>query len=126
MQSEVSNQGNNAWQGGKKEKGGEGRKRRGKEWSKWQDETGRGPWNAITLIVIAQRVRRIELGIGATKRAVEEGGGREKGNERDWLVFVIPRAEESSRGRVHATIMGWSWRSYSPHPWKETSSDTES
>lgn len=126
MQSEVGNQGNNAWQGGKKEKGGEGRKRRGKEWSKWQDETGRGPWNVITLIVIAQRVRRIELGIGATKRAVEEGGGREKGNERDWLVFVIPRAEESSRGRVHATIMGWSWRSYSPHPWKETSSDTES
>lgn len=43
-----------------------------------------------------------------------EGRGREKGNERDWLVFVIPRAEESSRGRVHATIMGRSWLSYSP------------
>lgn len=51
-------------------------KKRGKEWrSKWQDETRRGSWNAITLIVIAQRVRRIELGIGATKRAIEEEGG---------------------------------------------------
>lgn len=117
MQSEVGNQGNNTWQGGKK-RGGKRRKekKRGKEWrSKWQDETRRGSWNAITLIVIAQRVRRIELGIGATKRAIEEkGGGKEKGNERDWLVFVIPRAEESSRGRVHATIMGRSWLSYSP------------
>lgn len=112
--------------------GREGKRKKEEKEEKEEEKSGasgktrRGPWNAITLIVIAQRVRRIELGIGATKRAVEEGGGRKKGNERDWLVFVIPRAEESSRGRVHATIMGWSWRSYSPHPWKETSSDTES
>lgn len=95
-----------AW-GGEKEKRRRGKRKEGEkrvEQVARRDETRRGPWNAITLIVIAQRVRRIELGIGATKRAIEEG--REKGNERGWLVFVIPRAEESSRGRVHATIMG--------------------
>lgn len=106
MQSGVGNQGNNAWLGeGKRKKEEEEKERKGKkEQVARRDETRRGPWNAITLIVIAQRVRRIELGIGATKRAIEEG--REKGNERGWLVFVIPRAEESSRERVHATIMG--------------------
>lgn len=54
------------------------------------------------------------------------GGEKEKGNERDWLVLVIPRAEESSRGRVHATIMGRPWAPWFPLPkWKETCSDSE-